>query len=408
MKELLKKFENKEPEIVFNWKDAETEAEGWTVINSLRGGAAGGGTRMRKGLDMNEVLSLAKTMEVKFSVSGPAIGGAKSGINFDPNDPRKKGVLQRWYKAVSPLLKSYYGTGGDLNVDEIHEVIPFTEECGVWHPQEGVFNGHFKPTEADKINRIGQLRHGVIKVIENPKFSPDVLRKYTVADMITGFGVAEAVRHYYNIYGGDVQGKKAIVQGFGNVGSAAAFYLAEMGAKVVGIIDRDGGVINEEGFSFEEIKMLFLNKDGNKLVAQNMIPFAEINERIWTLGADIFAPCAASRLVTKDQIDNLIANGLDVISCGANVPFADKEIFFGSIMEETDSKVSLIPDFISNCGMARVFAYFMEKKVQMTDEAIFYDISETIKKALDKAYALNSDKKNISATAFEIALKQLV
>jgi glutamate dehydrogenase/leucine dehydrogenase len=41
-------------------EDAETEAEGWTVINSLRGGAAGGGTRMRKGLDMNEVLSLAK------------------------------------------------------------------------------------------------------------------------------------------------------------------------------------------------------------------------------------------------------------------------------------------------------------------------------------------------------------
>jgi glutamate dehydrogenase/leucine dehydrogenase len=378
------------------------------VINSLRGGAAGGGTRMRKGLDMNEVLSLAKTMEVKFSVSGPAIGGAKSGINFDPNDPRKKGVLQRWYKAVSPLLKSYYGTGGDLNVDEIHEVIPFTEECGVWHPQEGVFNGHFKPTEADKINRIGQLRQGVIKVIENPKFSPDVLRKYTVADMITGFGVAEAVRHYYNIYGGDVVGKKAIVQGFGNVGSAAAFYLAEMGAKVVGIIDRDGGVINEEGFSFDEIRRLFLNKDGNKLVAQNMIPFAEINKKIWTLGADIFAPCAASRLVTKDQIDSLIANGLDVISCGANVPFADKEIFFGPIMEETDSKVSLVPDFISNCGMARVFAYFMEKKVQMTDEAIFYDISETIKKALDKAHALNSDKKNISATAFEIALKQLV
>ena len=408
MKELLQQYENKTPEIVFNWKDAETEAEGWTVINSLRGGAAGGGTRMRKGLDMNEVLSLAKTMEVKFTVSGPAIGGAKSGINFDPNDPRKKGVLQRWYKAVSPLLKSYYGTGGDLNVDEIHEVIPFTEECGVWHPQEGVFNGHFKPTEADKINRIGQLRQGVIKVIENPKFSPDVLRKYTIADMITGYGVAEAVRHYYTIYGGNVQGKKAIVQGFGNVGSAAAFYLAEMGAKIIGIIDRDGGIINEAGFTFDEIRSLFLNKDGNKLVAENMIPFAEINQKIWTLGAEVFVPCAASRLVTKDQLDNLINNHLEVISCGANVPFADKEIFFGSIMEETDSKVSLIPDFISNCGMARVFAYFMEKKVQMTDEAIFHDISETIKSALEKAHNLHADKKNISATAFEIALKQLV
>lgn len=408
MKELLKQFENKEPEIVFNWKDPETDAEGWTVINSLRGGAAGGGTRMRKGLDMNEVLSLAKTMEVKFSVSGPAIGGAKSGINFDPSDPRKKGVLQRWYKAVSPLLKSYYGTGGDLNIDEIHEVIPMTEECGVWHPQEGVFNGHFKPTEADKINRIGQLRQGVVKVIENTTFSPNVQRKFTIADMITGYGVAQAVKHFYTIYGGNVVGKKAIVQGFGNVGSAAAFYLAEMGAKVVGIIDREGGLINQDGFSFDEIKNLFLNKNGNKLVAENMIPFEEINSKIWSIGAEIFAPCAASRLVAKSQIDSLIDSGLEVISCGANVPFADTAIFFGPIMEEVDSKVSLIPDFISNCGMARVFAYFMEKKVQMTDEAIFNDTSEIIKNAIQNCFNINPNKRNISATAFEIALKQLV
>jgi len=363
---------------------------------------------MRKGLDMNEVLSLAKTMEVKFTVSGPAIGGAKSGINFDPKDPRKKGVLERWYKAVSPLLKSYYGTGGDLNVDEIHEVIPITEESGVWHPQEGVFNGHFKPTEADKINRIGQLRQGVIKVIENPGFSPDVTRKYTIADMITGYGVAEAVKHYYDIYDGTVVGKRAVVQGFGNVGSAAAYYLAQMGAKVVGIIDISGGVINEEGFSFEEITNFFLTKNGNTLAAENMIPFAEMNEHIWSLETEIFAPCAASRLITQDQINQMINTGLEVISCGANVPFADKEIFFGSIMEHTDERVSLIPDFISNCGMARVFAYFMERKVQMTDEAIFNDTSTIIKKAIQNVYNRNSSVKEISKTAFEIALKQLI
>lgn len=408
MKELLQKYENKEPEIIFNWKDPETDAEGWTVINSLRGGAAGGGTRMRKGLDMNEVLSLAKTMEVKFTVSGPSIGGAKSGINFDPRDPRKKEVLERWYKAVSPLLKSYYGTGGDLNVDEIHEVIPITEESGVWHPQEGVFEGHFKPTQADKINRIGQLRQGVIKVIENPKFSPSVSRKYTVADMITGFGVAEAVKHYYDIYGGTIKGKRAIVQGFGNVGAAAAFYLSQMGAKVVGIIDIAGGLINKEGFTFEEITELFLNKTGNTLVADNLIPFNKMNEEIWSLETEIFAPCAASRLITQSQIDQMINTGLEVISCGANVPFADKEIFFGSIMEHTDNRVSLIPDFISNCGMARVFAYFMERRVQMTDEAIFNDTSETIKKALQNVYNKNHSKTEISKTAFEIALTQLV
>jgi glutamate dehydrogenase/leucine dehydrogenase len=408
MKELLKRYENAKPEIVFHWNDPETEAEGWTVINSLRGGAAGGGTRMREGLDKNEVLSLAKTMEIKFTVSGPAIGGAKSGINFDPHDPRKKGVLERWYKAVSPLLKSYYGTGGDLNVDEIHEVIPITENSGVWHPQEGVFNGHFSPTEADKINRIGQLRHGVIKVIENPHFSPDVSRKYTVADMITGYGVAEAVGHFYSIYGGDIKGKRAVVQGFGNVGSAAAFYLSQMGAKVVGIIDRVGGLINKDGFSHQEITDLFLNKNGNTLIADNLIPFEEVNQKIWELETEIFAPCAASRLISQEQIDTLISSGLEVISCGANVPFADKEIFFGSIMEDTDSRVSLIPDFISNCGMARVFAYFMERRVQMTDEAIFNDTSMTIRNAIQNTFNNNSSKTHISSTAFEIALKQLV
>lgn len=408
MRELLNLYEAKAPEIVFNWKDSETSAEGWVVINSLRGGAAGGGTRMRVGLDMNEVLSLAKTMEVKFTVSGPAIGGAKSGINFDPNDPRKKGVLERWYKAVSPLLKSYYGTGGDLNVDETHEVIPITEDCGVWHPQEGVFNGHFKPSEADKINRIGQLRQGVIKVLENSRYSPDVSRKYTVADMITGFGVAEAIKHYYHIYGGKVKGKKAIVQGFGNVGSSAAYYLSQMGVKITGIIDRAGGLIKEDGFSFEEIKTIFLNKEGQSLKKENLIPFDAINDKIWQLNIEIFAPCAASRLVTREQVSDLIDSGLEVISCGANVPFADKEIFFGSIMEYTDERVSLIPDFISNCGMARVFAYFMERRVQMTDEAIFNDTSMTIKNAIQNTFDNNSSKTNISKTAFEVALKQLI
>ncbi len=409
MKDLLEKFENKRPEIVFEWKDAETEAEGWVVINSLRGGAAGGGTRMRTGLDKREVESLAKTMEVKFTVSGPAIGGAKSGINFDPNDPRKKGVLERWYAAVTPLLKHYYGTGGDLNVDEIHEVIPITEDCGVWHPQEGVFNGHFQPREAQKINRIGQLRQGVLKAIEDTNYSPEVSRKFVVADMITGFGVAESVKHYYDIYGGDLKGKRVIIQGWGNVGSAGAYYLAQSGAIVVGIIDRVGGLINENGFTLEEIRTLFLKKEGNKLVADNMLTFDEVNAKIWDIKAEVFLPCAASRLITQDQVDRMVNAGMEVIACGANVPFADPQIFFGPIADYTDNRISVIPDFISNCGMARVFAYLMSSDLEeLEDAAIFEDTSNIIKKALEKSYSVSSSKTKIAKTAFEIALKQLI
>mgnify|MGYP000748902332 CR=1 FL=1 len=409
MKELLNKFENKRPEIVFEWKDSETEAEGWVVINSLRGGAAGGGTRMRPGLDKREVESLAKTMEVKFTVAGPAIGGAKSGINFDPKDSRKEGVLRRWYAAVTPLLKHYYGTGGDLNVDEIHEVIPITEDCGVWHPQEGVFNGHFQPREAQKINRIGQLRQGVLKVIEDETFTPSINRKYVIADMITGYGVAESIKHYYNIWGGDIRGKKVIVQGWGNVGSAGAYYLTQMGAKVVGIIDRVGGLINEDGFSFEEIRELFLNKNGNELNHPAMLSFEEVNAKIWDIDANVFIPCAASRLLTQDQVDRMIKSGVDVISAGANVPFADPEIFFGSIADFADNNLTVIPDFISNCGMARVFAYLMSSDLdELTDQGIFEDTSNIIKKALENTHLKNPQKTGVAKTAFEIALKQLV
>lgn len=408
MQELLKKFENKQPEIVFEWSDSETEAEGWVVINSLRGGAAGGGTRMRKGLDKREVESLAKTMEVKFTVSGPAIGGAKSGINFDPSDPRKSGVLERWYKAVMPLLKNYYGTGGDLNVDEIHEVIPITESYGLWHPQEGIVNGHFHANEPQKIRKIGQLRQGVSKVLEDPKFTPNGPKKYTVADMITGYGVSEAVRHYYKIWGGELAGKRAVIQGWGNVGAAAACFLAVEGVKIVGIIDRDGGLIREEGFSLDEIRELFLARIGNKLTHDSLIPFEEINAKIWDLKSEIFIPAAASRLITQEQAARMVDAGLEVISCGANVPFADPEIFFGPTGLWTDERVAVIPDFIANCGMARVFAYLMSDKAEVTDQAIFSDVSETIRKALTKTFEKSQAKTKIAQKSFEIALAQLV
>jgi glutamate dehydrogenase/leucine dehydrogenase len=407
MKELLHKFENKRPEIVFEWKDSETEAEGWVVINSLRGGAAGGGTRMRKGLDKREVESLAKTMEVKFTVSGPPIGGAKSGINFDPADSRKQGVLQRWYTAVMPLLKYYYGTGGDLNVDEIHEVIPITEDVGIWHPQEGVFTGHYKPTEAQKVNRIGQLRQGVVKVIEDEQFSPSLKKKYTVADMCTGYGVAQAVKHYYELWGGNIAGKRAVVQGWGNVGAAAGFYLSQLGVKIVGVISHDGGVINQSGFTQDEITQLVVNRQGNKLIAPDILSFEAVNQKIWDLDFEIFIPAAASRLITKEQVDRM-SSSLEVISSGANVPFADPEIFFGSTGLHADQKFSVIPDFIANCGMARVFAYFMENEVKMDDASIFEDISQTIRKALARTHSVNSQKTGIARASFETALKELV
>jgi glutamate dehydrogenase/leucine dehydrogenase len=408
MEELLRKFEDKHPEIVFEWKDAETDAEGWIVINSLRGGAAAGGTRMRIGVTKDEVLALAKTMEIKFTIAGPPIGGGKSGINFDPKDPRKKDVLRRWYAATKPLLKTYYGTGGDMNVDEVHEVIPICKENKIFFPLEGVIRGHHKKDEKGTSRIINQLSEGVPLIVKDINLTPDSKKNYSVGDLITGYGVSEAILHYYNIYGGNVKGKRVIVQGWGNVAGAAAFYLAKEGAIVVGIIDKAGGVIKEDGYTFDEIKSFVNNRTSNFLEADHMISFKDANEKIWGIGAEIFIPAAASRLLSQNQLDQMIKNGLEVISAGANVPFADKEIFFGPISRNADKMVSVLPDFIANCGMARAFSYFMQDDCQMNDIAIFTAVSTTIKDALKKSFKKNNAKTNISKTAFEIALKQLI
>jgi glutamate dehydrogenase/leucine dehydrogenase len=210
------------------------------------------------------------------------------------------------------------------------------------------------------------------------------------------------------LWDGSLKGKRVVVQGWGNVGAAAGFYLSQMGVKVVGILTREGGLINQSGFSHGEICNLVINRQGNLLITDDLLPFGLVNQKIWDLEFEIFIPAAASRLVTKQQVDKMIGSGVEVFSCGANVPFADPEIFFGPTGLDADEKISIIPDFIANCGMARVFAYFMESEAAMEDAAIFNDISNTIRSALEKTRKANSSRTKIAQASFEIALKQLV
>jgi glutamate dehydrogenase (NAD(P)+) len=205
-----------------------------------------------------------------------------------------------------------------------------------------------------------------------------------------------------------VAGKRVVVQGWGNVGAAAAYYLARAGALVVGIIDRDFGLIETDGLGRDEVEALFLGKEGNGLAGEGLVSAEEVGERIWDVEAEIFLPCAASRLVTTDQVKRLSVAGLEVISAGANVPFADPEIFYGPTYELADQTVSVIPDFIANCGMARAFTLLMEGSGVVTDESILGDVSRTIRTALERCHDRSSARTRIAATALEIALDQLV
>lgn len=370
------------PELVVSWNDAETGAKAWLVMNSSRGGAAGGGTRMRAGLHPREVTYLSKAMELKFALSGPPIGGAKSGIDFDPSDPRRRGVLERWFQAIAPLLRERYGTGGDLNVDELLDVIPTFDRLGLPHPQVGVVRGHFRANDRQVAAIMGRMDAGVVAPAGSELGVPGM--DLTVADLITGYGVSVAIREFHLQQNRPLDGARVLLEGFGNVGAACALYLARWGARIVAIRDACSMLEERDGLDAGAIEDLFRRR------SQKLLPTDDPRVRAvgpdaapWPAG-DIFVCAALSESLAPAELDRLAEAGVSMIACGSNQPFRELKIGSTRVARQADRRFTVLPDFVSNCGMARAFSYLMEPDAQPVAEPLFKAVETTIVDALDE------------------------
>ncbi|MDQ3387878.1 MAG: amino acid dehydrogenase [Gemmatimonadota bacterium] len=375
------------PLLVVEWADPETPARGWLVINSLRGGAAGGGTRMRPGLDRREVTYLAKTMELKFALSGPGIGGAKSGIDFDPADPRREEVLRRWFHSIAPYLAHCYGTGGDLNVDELRDVIPFCAEIGLSHPQEGVVRGHLRPDPA--------LLPGILRALDQVKAPVDAEwgiqgATLSVADMVTGYGLARSIIRAYELQGRSLRGARVLVEGFGAVGGPCALYLAREGALIVGISDREQALLCPEGLTAGEVEALVAAREDKLLPRHDprCVHGAE-RERFWTLAADVLVAAAASGSLDEAGLRRLLQAGVHTIACGANQPFLESELGATEVQRMADARFTVVADVVANCGMARAFSHLMEPGAATDASSIYRAVDDTITRALQEIWTRN-------------------
>jgi glutamate dehydrogenase/leucine dehydrogenase len=371
------------PELNIAWTDGATGARAWLVINSQRGGAAGGGTRMRLGLDPREVIYLAKAMELKFSISGPAIGGAKTGIDFDPSDPRRTDVLQRWYTAIRPVLRERYGTGGDLNVDEVLDVIPAFDRIGLLHPQEGVVRGHLQPEEARFREIMGHLQEGVKAELREPWDVPGL--SLTVADMITGFGVAASVERLFQRRGEALQGVRVLLEGFGNVGAAAGLYLSRAGARIVAIQDARRTFVDAEGADAAGMDELLQRRENKLLPAGDPRVDGGLDRaRFWSQPADVFVSAAISESITTETLDLLEAAGVSIIACGSNQPFREVKIGSTRVAQNADRRFAVVPDIVANCGMARTFSYLMQPDADPRSASVFRAVERTIADTVDE------------------------
>ncbi len=399
-------FLSSPPHTVVEWHDPETTARGWLVVNSWRGGAAGGGTRMRPGCTRDEVVFLAKAMELKFSISGPAIGGAKAGIDFDPEDPRKREVLRRWFHAILPYLETRYSTAGDLNVDEVREVIPLCSELGVLHPQQGLARGHLGLTGEAMGVRLDAVRQGLGQVVDQELGLPDTRQR--VADLITGFGVAVSASRLLERQGGSLEGARVLLEGFGRVGGSAALYLTRWGARVVGIIDIRNALVSQDGLGADEIEELLRQRTTNRLPPGLLAADKEAaREQFHSVPADICVCAASSGTVDGPAMDRLADQGVQAIISGANRPFASSFPGDTSIDHEADERFAVVADIIANCGTAHAFAYQIELDDPATPAEVFDSVEVTISGALDEAVTrAGSAERGLLGAALESTLER--
>lgn len=372
-----RRFLTKPPRLVVEWTDDATGARGWLVINSLRGGASGGGTRMRKGVTREEVAYLSKSMQMKFAFSGPQIGGAKSGIDFDPRDPRKHEVLRRWFQTVLPYLSTCYGTGGDVNVDHQREVVPLCREMGLRHPQQGVMVGHLGlgPDELD--GAVETLHQGIREPVAEARIWEDGTCM-TVSDVITGCGVVDAAAALRRARGGSLEGQRVVIEGFGNVGGSAALYFARAGARVVSLVDGKRAAICEDGFTTEDIEDLLRRRDRGLIPDSPWVTDPSERTSGYRVEADMFVPAAISGSVDQKRLLDLRAAGVRAIVCGANQPFRETRLGETDTFEAADAAFDVIPDSVASLGMARAFQHFMATAAGGTPIPVFDAVKDTM------------------------------
>ncbi|HUY98829.1 MAG TPA: Glu/Leu/Phe/Val dehydrogenase dimerization domain-containing protein, partial [Thermomicrobiaceae bacterium] len=229
--------EKREPFLRVTWTDPLTGRKGYVVIDRLIDGIAGGGTRMRAGLTMEEVERLARTMSIKNGAVRLPSGGAKGGVDIDPHDPEARALLTRFVRAMRPLLETWWATAEDMGTTQelLNEVF---QEVGMRASVEASLN-HSGDADA----ALARLAKGLSTKVGG----------IGMGDLVGGYGVAAAAAAAVAHRGGRLTGMRASVQGFGAMGGSTARYLNEQGVKVVAIADVKGTVANPAGLDVERL-----------------------------------------------------------------------------------------------------------------------------------------------------------
>jgi glutamate dehydrogenase (NAD(P)+) len=336
------------PEKFVRVYDPQIGMEGILCIDNTALGPGKGGMRIRAGVTPLEVFKLARTMTWKCALSDLPFGGAKGGINADPYAIDKTKYMKSYAKAISVFCPSQWVSAPDMNVGE-REIEAFVEEIGDLKAATG------------KPEKLGGIPHEL---------------------GTTGFGVGVSIETTLEVLSQAIpiqetlEGLRIAIQGFGNVGSELAKYLANKGGKIVGLSDYWGAVYDSDGIDISKaLKHAYATEEANSV--KHCKGATEIpRDDLLYVDCDILVPAAVSRVITEDNADRIKAK---LIVEAANIPTtaqAEEMLFKRGVL--------VMPDMLVNAG--GVIGSYVEYLGKDADEAfamIHSKIQKNTKQVLD-------------------------
>jgi glutamate dehydrogenase (NAD(P)+) len=356
-----------EPRLRVIWTDPVTGRKGYAVIDRMVNGLAGGGTRMRPGVSLDEVERLARTMSYKNGAFNLPGGGAKGGLDIDPHDPEARGMLSRYVRAMRPLYRSGWGTAEDLGVTQ--------ELLSEVFAEQGI-----GMTVQAMLDRSGDSKAAGRRVSQGLAIQVEGIG---LADCIGGYGVAEAAAACVDHKGWNMREMRAVVQGFGSMGGASARYLAKLGAKVVGVVDANGAVTNPQGLDVERLlksRSTLGEIDRSSLRADDR---ESPGDRWLDIDTDIIVPAAVADVIDAGNAAQVKAR---LVVEAANIPTTDdaQRLLF-------ERGVVVIPDYVANGGANAWWWWTLLGVIEADADQAFKHVSkvmrETVTGMLERAEA---------------------
>ena len=300
---LLERFV--EPERIISFRIPWIDDQGVTRVN--RGyrvqynsaiGPYKGGLRLHPSVNQSILKFLGFEQILKNSLTGLPIGGGKGGSDFDPKG-KSEAEIQRFCQSFMTELYKYVGADVDVPAGDI----------GVGAREVGYFYGQYK--------RITGLYEGVLTG-KGLTWGGSLGRKQA-----TGFGLCYLVKAMMEHNGKSIAGKTVVVSGSGNVAIYAAEKITTMGGKVVAMSDSNGYVYDANGINLDVVKQIKEVERGRiKEYAARVAGavYTEGCKGIWTVPCQIALPCATQNELDEASAKALIANGVEAVGEGANMP----------------------------------------------------------------------------------------